>query len=827
MNSMTAAIAAHTMALPVPNTGPEGPIAQGFMTAWEWIEARVPGGSVTMIAALWLLGMSADKLGKGSKAKATGGDKKGFWAGLVALVISLWGGLVMLAKALWAIIRFYGGAQMWGEKKSDARFFRAGTRSIQTGHANPMAALGSIAMAPPRVSLTKPRSHRRPGKRARQFAAWIDSYQGRATRALDFAVRWTLKGVSLAGKAWRVAKGVGRFFQTIYGAVAPVVIAVVLALRMWHRWPHALRGLVRLLLTVAALGLAVSAYRTQTQFALGAGLVLFVMAAQVWKPKLPGDDAVYGPRIWAILQSDLGLPEEEIREHWLQLPQQLGAEGARIVLRLPWTFRGSQLEKDQITNLMNTRLPGEWIGRYSFRDEAFTAVYTHKPPPPPPIPEPECPERVSFFDEDIQEAIANCKKGEIVVGKDAFGRIIIKEMGDGETPHWALSVGTGGGKSAFAQMVIAQLISQGYSIIAADVKRVSVKNYAGVPGVYIYNDPKNPQDMRRGIEWFKDEIDARTSVKEDDDDAEFPGLLLLVEESNEFADISREWWDDNRKAKADEDGPAERAADPIWGTVASGARLGRFVHGNILAVFQDLRDQALGGKGLRNLFRLKFMGNFNTNQWKNVIGTTPIPESVDKAGRMMIVEGNHQYWVQTCFAEPKELRAWALEQREAQNFDPTAGLFGTAPEPSPKRLPRLLERLSRDRGREAQNSPQGPFSEGSSEETAGRVSQDEADVMAEGAPITDLRDRLRLIPGQGRPGAGHGHQADPTAAPVFFTLAEISRRLGPADGVPKYDTLRAHKTRREDFPEATVKDGKELWMESQILAYYQQQEKKA
>ncbi|MFJ3914475.1 hypothetical protein [Streptomyces vinaceus] len=99
-------------------------------------------------------------------------------------------------------------------------------------------------------------------------------------------------------------------------------------------------------------------------------------------------------------------------------------------------------------------------------------------------------------------------------------------------------------------------------------------------------------------------------------------------------------------------------------------------------------------------------------------------------------------------------------------------------------------------------------------------------MTASEAGVTPLRDRLRLIPGQ----AGKPDQEpvqDPTAPPELLALAEVSRRLGPADGVPKYDTLRAHKNRREDFPKATVINGKELYTESQILAYYQQQEKKA
>ena len=604
--------------------------------------------------------------------------------------------------------------------------------------------------------------------------------------------------------------------------MAPVVATIARTLGNWHCWPYAARGLARLLLLALLAAWLIPAWTTWAVLAALTAAGLLATLARRLAPTRPGDDAVYGPRLWVILRQDLKLPEDEPRERWLHLPQRLGDPGARIVLRLPWTFRGSELERQQVTDLINSRLPGEWVARYSFTGEESTAVYTHKPPATPKEPEPECPEGVGFFDPEIQEAIANCKKGEIVVGKEAFGRIVIKKL-DGETPHWALCVGTGGGKSAFCQMVIAQLIRQGYHIMAADVKRVSVDIYKGVPGVHLYNDPMNPQDMRAGIEWVVEEISARSAIAEVDKTAEFPGLLCLIEEANEFADVSREWWDENRKTKDDEDGPKDRAADSIWGTVASGARLGRHVHGNILAIFQDLRDQALGGKGLRNLFRLKFMGNYTVQQWKNVISTTPVPESVDKAGRMMVVEGNAQYWVQTCFAEPEELRAWVIEQREATGFDPAAGLFGTPPKPSPKRLPRLLQSVSRDKLPEALRGPSEPSEGGLEDETAGRLSREGVDVTALGGDVTASRDRLRLITGQG----GQEPVNDPTAPPELLPLAEIARRLEDDPTIPKADTMRAHKSRREDFPKGIGEPGKELYTISQIQAYYAPQEKKA
>ncbi|MGP3636456.1 hypothetical protein ACTU45_24395 [Streptomyces sp. 24-1644] len=822
MHSMTAALAAHTSSPPDPATENGGWVADAFAAAWNWGAATLPGGNTTMFGILLVLGIAADQTSKKKKGGGTARPSgKGFLHGVGSLFKGLWGGLVALCKAVWAVARFYGGRELRGEPRSNATFFRAGTRRTDPLDA-PAVQLGSIAFAPPRVSLVKaPR--RQPSPWARNAATWLGTYSGRGAAFLDWAVRAVRWAVRMARKVHQWYQATAGVVRTVYGVVAPVVRTLAHALRAWHCWPYAARGLTRLGLTVALLGLTVPAWRTWTIVALVVAAAGLSLLAHRFQPKAPGDDAVYGPKVWTILRADLGLPDTEPRESWLQLPERLADPGARIVLRLPWTFRGSDIEKDNIGSLINSRLPGEWAGRFSFQGEHATAVYTHKPPPKPTPPAPECPEGVSFFDPDIQEAIANCKKGQIVVGKDAFGRIIIKEMGTSETPHWALSVGTGGGKSSFCQMVIAQLIAQGYYIVGADVKRVSVTNFKDVVGCYIYNDPMNVYDMRKAIKWFSEELSARSAIAEVDPTAEFPGILCLIEESNEFADISKEWWDENRKPTSDKFGPADPAADPTWGDIASAARVGRHVYGNILAVFQDLRDQALGGKGIRNLFRLKYMGNYSVQSWKNVIGTTPVPESVDKAGRMMIVEGNQQYWIQTPYAKPEELRAWAIQARERTGFTEGAGLFGTPPTPSPKRLPRLLERLSRDELPEALRTP----SEGGlNDETAGRPSHDGADVTLSGADVTPSRDRLRLVPTQGGPDAQEA-APDPLAGPELLPLAEISRRLEGVAGIPKEATVRAHSTRREDFPQPTINGKKKLYLESQIRAYYQQQEKQA
>ncbi|MER7659815.1 hypothetical protein [Streptomyces albidoflavus] len=803
MHILAAAPAAHTEAPPDPGW---------FGALWNWTGSHLPGGNLTIIGALFLVGMLAD----GANKRGGTGDKtdwKKADQAVVGVFKKLFGTIAALFKAVWAILRFYGGRELRGEPRSDATWFRAGTPT--TPVKAPVVSMESVALAPPKVSLVKPK-RRQPSPWARQAADWFESYRGRGAAALDRAVRTALWLARMVGKVCRAVLAVCRALKAAYGFTAPILGTLARALRGWHCWPYAARGLARLVLTAALVGLAVPAWRTWTIVGLVVVAAGAFALAHRFRPTPPGDDAVYGPRIWAILRDDLDLPDDEPRENWMRLPASLAAPDARIVIRLPWTWRGSEGDRENLSALVNSRLPGEWVARVSLTGETFTAVYTHKPPPKPPAPEPTPPDSVDFFDAEIQEAIANCKRGQIVIGRDAFGQIITKSMGEGETPHWALSVGTGGGKSAFCQMVIAQLIAQGYYILAADVKRVSVANYIGVVGCYIYNDPMNPQDMRAGIDWFKEEIAARSAVSEVDPTAEFPGILCLIEEANEFADVSREWWDDNRKTRADDFGPADRAADPVWGTVASGARLGRHVYGNILAVFQDLRDQALGGKGLRNLFRLKFMGNFNKNSWDNVVGTKPVPESLDKAGRMMIVEGNAQYWVQTLYGTPDALRAWAIEARERTAFVEGAGLYGTPPKPSPKTLPRLLQGVSRDKLPEGLR---GASEGGLSDETAGRGVTPEGDVTP---GVTPQRDRLRLIPGQ----AGAEGSQDPLAAPVLLSVAELAREMQARGYVIEAELIRQHKSRRDKgngngFPVGIGEGRDEKFTVDQLIAFYE------
>ncbi|MFF5914303.1 hypothetical protein ACFY8R_11690 [Micrococcus luteus] len=834
MHSMTAALAANTTTQPPDPAAQEqgGWVADAFATAWNWGSANLPGGNFTMLGALLLLAVAADQAGK-KKAGGTATPGKGLGKGIVGLFKALWGGLVTLAKAVWGVVRFYGGRELRGEPRSTATFFKAGA-PIGTPVAQ-VVSMASVALAPPKVSLVKPR-RRQPSPWARNAASWIEGYRGKGAAALDRAVRTALWLARAAGKVWRFLKAVWRFLAAVYAFCAPVVATFARALGAWHCWPYAARGLARLGLTAALVGLAVPAWRVWTivllVLAVGAGLA----AAHRFQPKPPGDDVVYGPKIWTILRADLGLPEDEPWENWLSLPERLAADGARIVIRLPWTFRGSELDRQNLGTLINSRVPGEWVARFSFTGEHATAVYTHKPPPAPPKPEPTPPDAVDLSDPRIQEALANLAPEEFLLGVDENDELVKRKM-TGELSHWAYSVGSGGGKSTTLQWLAVQMLMKKGTIVGIDPKLISLKPLEGIPGVHLYKDPNNAIDMRRGLEWAAEVTAARFFEIEQGTATEFPPLYVFLEECNELSGLLRAVW--NRiRIKTGED--KEAAADPIWeDVVAYMLRFGRAANVHLIAVFQDFKDNQFGGTSLQPLFRLKILGNYDVRQWERITGMSKsvMPPNVEKAGRMAMVSEGSPITYQTPYlfvptGEEGEKRPateteaiklynqYYRDLRERFGYS-DHGLYVAPPAVSPQGVPKLLqgrvEPLSRDT---AANGPTGGSEGGLSDETAGRGVTSEGDVTP---GVTPRRDRLRLIPGQA---GGEGSQ-DPLAAPVLLSVAEVAREMQARGYVIEAELIRKHKSRRDKgngngFPVGIGEGRDEKFTLTQLITYYEQ-----
>jgi hypothetical protein len=64
---------------------------------------------------------------------------------------------------------------------------------------------------------------------------------------------------------------------------------------------------------------------------------------------------------------------------------------------------------------------------------------------------------------------------------------------------------------------------------------------------------------------------------------------------------------------------------------------------------------------------MRALGKFRKNQWMMLVGTTPIPKSVNKVGRWLYTDTDKDVWVQNVYGEAEILRDWAFGER--RNID--------------------------------------------------------------------------------------------------------------------------------------------------------------
>ena len=306
-----------------------------------------------------------------------------------------------------------------------------------------------------------------------------------------------------------------------------------------------------------------------------------------------------------------------------------------------------------------------------------------------------------LWDETI-EAMEHAAYGDIVIGKDRLKNIFTANFVNADDPHWAFCVQSKRGKSNFLGLVACQVLHQdpNAQVIAIDPKRSSLIDYLGSPdypgpglkkllkGVTMANDPTRPDQMVNLIARAKQEFDSRSEEYALDRTKKFPVYLVVIDELNLLREIIKSFWDEvlaanKRRAKEErEDLPGEC---PIWANIRTLLQAGRFVGIHVIAVAQDLRDDALGGKGARNYFGLRGLGGFHASQWKMLVDRNPVPVAQKGVGRWIFVQGEDMDWVQITYADPEKAYAWASYGRELHQ--PTVILEGSVLEDSRPSLP--------------------------------------------------------------------------------------------------------------------------------------------
>jgi hypothetical protein len=436
-----------------------------------------------------------------------------------------------------------------------------------------------------------------------------------------------------------------------------------LAMR-WHHWPRLIRAGIRtgstLILATAIYGLIVDFRAAITALIImGAssaliGVVIGVVGARHWHT----NRTVVTPMGQA-MAGILDVPESDATKAITMTPNYLSTrEGEIGQIQLPPRFRATPGERESVEHLISSRLACDVDFRWNTRANPQRLSIVASPKPPTMVP----------FGKHV-DYMESLIPGDVFMGLDRHNAPFNASFNGGDDPHWGFSVASGRGKSTTLQSIVAQILRQdrqaGGTLI--DPKMSSLRPLAGIPGIILASDPSNISEMWQALYDFEKMMMARLRILNDDPTATFPIQLLVIDELNQFASMSRTHYQTIQVGEpigvADLVRMPKTTTPPIWNWIASTLWQGRAVHCHGIFVGQRLDDRSTGGIGLRDSLGLRGLAGYRKNQWDMLIGTTPMPKSQKPRGRWIYSDGQDETWVQNVYGTESEIRDYAMTGR--------------------------------------------------------------------------------------------------------------------------------------------------------------------
>jgi hypothetical protein len=247
---------------------------------------------------------------------------------------------------------------------------------------------------------------------------------------------------------------------------------------------------------------------------------------------------------------------------------------------------------------------------------------------------------------DLVVALGRLPEHEFFLGLGAGGTPVVVSL-HADSPHIAISAGSGAGKSVLAQLVAVQVLARGGEVIILD--RKSSHRWARDHDRVTY--ATKPAAMHAALVWAGELADQRNSQALHQDDGWDPGhrVLVLCEELNGTIGQLRAFWDDTRGAGDPKTSPALRALGELL-------YMGRSAKVNVVGVAQMLTARAIGGPESRENFGIRCLARYTANSWRMLTGI-PMPPPSRALGRWQVVVGGQATECQVAYLTPAEARS--------------------------------------------------------------------------------------------------------------------------------------------------------------------------
>ena len=335
----------------------------------------------------------------------------------------------------------------------------------------------------------------------------------------------------------------------------------------------------------------------------------------------------------------------------VHVPRDYRTPGRSVEILLPPSFTGADDGvRKRVVNTVRARLGirEELSARWELEGSA-PRVLLSTPPAPPSF--------ISFGEvRKFLEAAEEFNPFVGVIGGGEGMNVSLKA----DSPHMAVSAGSGAGKSVLIRLLAMQFRRWGWSIVILDWKEESHEWAKGLDGVRYCTSIQQIHDMCVALGEEVEERKANPHLPR-------PKLLIISEEWNITAPLLAEYWAELRSTSE----PEERRVMPLRSPALTGLMKVNFT-GRQLMICQLLVAQRFsarvtnGNADLRESFQVLFMARWKSQTLKMLAGgIKPFPKLPKELGRWVAVVGDEAVTMQVPFVTDDEAREFALSGEPA------------------------------------------------------------------------------------------------------------------------------------------------------------------
>ncbi len=386
-----------------------------------------------------------------------------------------------------------------------------------------------------------------------------------------------------------------------------------------------------LVIVLAGYGLVIARTLTLAALALAAAALAVLGCLRLWRAvRRRRHRRTWIDPLHVALAPLAGIPLPNPPGSWLAIEP----DRSKAVLSLPPGYNDDARQRDKLAATAAAKLGLEQPEiRWRLAGPEPTLTLLQSEPPP---------ALVTYA--DVADAVDRAGPDEIVTGIGKKGAIVKASLAL-DSPHFAINMGTGGGKSTLAAFWLMQELRRGAFAMVLDSKWFSHPwlfkdedgEYSPLPNVAYLS---TPAQMHAGMMWLGGELNYRNEVARRAVDASGrlrgsvgPRLIILAEELNFATPQLRQYWADIRE-------PSDVKKSPALTSFGAVAFAGRAVRMHLILIGQMLTADVTGSRdsSVKENIGVTAMARYGAPGWATAVGrNVPMPPSPSVLGRVQLV----------------------------------------------------------------------------------------------------------------------------------------------------------------------------------------------